>query len=97
MDFAFPDDHKLKLKESKKNDKYHVFAKELKMIIVAIVIGVSVQSLKIDTKPGGLRNNATNGDHQNYYIIEIYQNTEKSPGNLKKLAVIQTSVKDHQR
>ena len=37
------------------------------------------------------------GDHLNYSIIENGQNTEKSPGDLGRLAVSQTSVKDHQR
>ena len=36
------------------------------------------------------------GDHPNCNIIEISQNTEKSPGDLKRLVVPQTSVKDHQ-
>ena len=35
-------------------------------------------------------------DHPNYCIIEIYQNTEKSSGDLRRLAVTQISVKDHQ-
>ena len=34
--------------------------------------------------------------HSNHNIIEIGQNTEKSPGDLRRLAVTQTSVKDHQ-
>ena len=37
-----------------------------------------------------------NGDHPNYYIIEIGQNTEKSPGDLRKIAITQISEKDHQ-
>ena len=36
------------------------------------------------------------GDHPNYYIIENAQNTEKSPGHLKRLAVPQIPLKDHQ-
>ena len=44
---------------------------------------------------GGFGNKRTNGDHPNEYIIEIGQNTEKSPGDLRKL-VSQTPVKDHQ-
>ena len=35
-------------------------------------------------------------DHPNYYIIENGQNTEKSPGDLWRLAVTQTPVKNHQ-
>ena len=36
------------------------------------------------------------GDHSNYSIIKISQNTEKSPRGLKRLAVTQTLVEDHQ-
>ena len=36
------------------------------------------------------------GDHPNESIIENSQNTEKSPGDLRRLAVIQTPVKNHQ-
>ena len=35
-------------------------------------------------------------DHPNYYIIENSQNTEKSPRDLRRLAVNQIPVKDHQ-
>ena len=45
---------------------------------------------------GGFGNKSTSGDHTNYYIIENGQNYEKNPGELRRLAVIQTSVKDHQ-
>ena len=36
------------------------------------------------------------GDHPNYYFIENGQNTGKSPGDLRRLAVTQTPVKNHQ-
>ena len=36
------------------------------------------------------------GINPNYSIIENGQNTEKSPGDLSRLAVTQTPVKDHQ-
>ena len=51
---------------------------------------------RIDTRTGKLGKNRTNGNHPNYRIIEIGQNTEKSPGDLRRHAVSQTSVKDHQ-
>ena len=38
----------------------------------------------------------TSGDHPNNSIIDNGQNTEKSPGDLRRLAVTQTPVKDHQ-
>ena len=44
---------------------------------------------------GGLRNKRS-GDHPNYCIIENGQNTEKSPGDLWRLAVTQTPVKNYQ-
>ena len=36
------------------------------------------------------------GDHPNNSIIENGQNTEKSPGNLRRSAVTQTPGKNHQ-
>ena len=47
-------------------------------------------------RTGGHENKRTGGDHPNYCINEIGQNTEKSPGDLRRLAVTQTPVKDHQ-
>ena len=35
------------------------------------------------------------GNHPNYCVIEIGQNTEKSPGDLKRLVVTQTPVGNH--
>ena len=45
---------------------------------------------------GRLRNNGTIGEHTNYNIDEIGQNTEKCPGDVKRLATTQTPVKDYQ-
>ena len=44
---------------------------------------------------GGFVGWRTHGDHPSYYIIENGQDTEKSPGDLRRLAVTQTPVKDH--
>ena len=38
----------------------------------------------------------TSGDYPNYSIIKFNQNTEKSPGDMKRLAVTQTPVEIHQ-
>ena len=51
---------------------------------------------KFGTGTGGLGNKRTSGDYPNYSIVEISQNTEKSPGDLRGLTVIQTTVKNHQ-
>ena len=37
------------------------------------------------------------GDHQNDNIIKISQDTEKSPGNLRRLTITQTPVRDHEK
>ena len=37
----------------------------------------------------------TSSDHPNYNIEEIYQNTEKSPGDLRRLAVTKTQLTKH--
>ena len=51
---------------------------------------------RIDKGTGGLGYNRTSGDYPNDSTIKIDQNTKKSPGDLRKLAVTQTPVKNHQ-
>ena len=51
---------------------------------------------KIDKATGRLGNKRRRGEHPDYSIIKIRQNTEKSPGDLRKLAVTQTQVENHQ-
>ena len=93
MDFAVPVDHWIKLKESEKKEKCLDFARELKKLwdmkvtIIRIVIGALGTVIK------GLIKGWENLEI-NYSIIEIGQNTEKSTGDLRRLAV--TLVKDHQ-
>ena len=45
---------------------------------------------------GGNRNQWKNEDHLNYSIVEISPNTETSSKNLRRIAVIWSSMKDHQ-
>ena len=67
------------------------------MTFTPIVIGARVTVTKrLKKGTGGLGNKRTSGDHLNYCIIEIGQNTEKSPGDLRRLAVTETPVKDPQ-
>ena len=54
-------------------------------------------NLRITKGTGGRGNKRTSGNHPNYSFIENGQNTEKSPGDLRRLAVTQTPVEDHQR
>ena len=60
----------------------------MKVTIIPIVVGA------FGTVTKGL---LKSGDDQNDCIIEKGQNTEKSPGDLRGIAVIQTPVKNHQQ
>ena len=40
----------------------------------------------IGTETEGFRHKTTSGDYTNYSIVEIEQNTKKSPGNLGRLS-----------
>ena len=63
----------------------------MKVTIIPIVIGAF--GIKDTERLGSWR---TSGDHPNYSIIENGQNTKKSPGDLMRLAVTQTPVKNSQ-
>ena len=52
--------------------------------------------LRIGTGIGGLWNKRTSGDSPNYSIIKIFQNTEESPRDLRRLEVTQTPVRNYQ-
>ena len=94
VDFAVPADHRIKLKEWEKRNKYLDLARELKNLwnmkvtIIPIVTGAFFTVTKGLLK--GLEDLEVGG------IIENGQNTEKSPGDLRRLAVTQSPVKDHQ-
>ena len=66
----------------------------MKVTVIPIVIGALGTVPKELVK--GLEGLDTSGDHPNYSIVEIGQNTKKSPGNLGRLAVTQTPVENHQ-
>ena len=64
-------------------------------MIIPIIIGAFGTVTKGLLK--GLEDLEVGGrDHPNYSIDENGQNTEKSPGDLRRLAVIQNPMKDHQ-
>ena len=53
-------------------------------------------SRMISLEAGRTRNQRKSGVLPDYSIIKIGQNTEKGSGDLKRLAVTQTPVEDHQ-
>ena len=93
MAFAASVDYGLKIKESEKKNKYLDLARELKKVME--------HEGNVDTnfnwyarndpqrldKGIRVRNRRTNRNHQNYSIFEIGRNIEKSPCNLRRLAV----------
>ena len=88
--------HRIKLKES---EKYTDLARELKKTVEHESENYINRDWcswygrqRIIKGTGGLGIKRTSGDHPNY-ITENGQNTEKSPGDLRRLAVTQTPVK----
>ena len=65
------------------------------MTIIPSIIGAhGTINQRIGKRTRRLRNKRTSGDHLNNCIIEIGQNTEESPEDLRRLVVTQTP--DHQ-
>ena len=92
MDFDVPPEHRVKIKESENRDKYFELARELrklrnmKVTETSFVFGALRKDPKsTGSRAGGFRNQRTSRDHPDYSIVEISQNTEKSPRDLKRL------------
>ena len=103
VDFAVPADHRINLKESEKKDKYLDLARELKKLwnMKVTIVPIVISSLGTVTKgfikgSGGLGSWQTGRDYPNDSITDDGQNTETSPGDLRRVAVTQTPVKNHQ-
>ena len=79
MDFALPADHRVKLKESEKKDKYLDLACELKKNMMERESDgdtncnwrARYSQQRISTGIGGFGNKRTGEDHQNYSIVKI--------------------------
>ena len=103
MDFPFQAVHRMKLKESGTKNKHIDLTRELKNLwnmkmtfIPNIIRALGTVTKIINKGTGGCGYKSTSVDQPNYCITEIGQNTEKSPGGLRRLAVTQTPVKDYQ-
>ena len=93
----------MKSKESEKRDKYLDFAREMKKTEEHESDGdincywfFQYSHQWIGTGTEGLWNKRKAKDHPNNSFVEIGQNTEESPVDLKRLAVTQTPVRNHQ-
>ena len=103
VDFTVPADHRIKLKECEKKNKYHDLARELEklwnMKVMIVPIGVGAFDAVTNGLLKGLEVFKIGGrveTIQNDSIIENGHYTKKRPRNLKRLAVTQTPVKNHQ-
>ena len=68
----------------------------MKVTVISVVIG-ALETLfqRLGKGTRRIEIQETSGGHPDYCIIKISQNTEKSPGDLKKLAITQTPMKNH--
>ena len=103
VNIAVPVEPRVKVKESKKRDKYQDIARELEKYMKQKSDGdtncnwrVRYSHQRISTMTGGLGNKRTSGDHPNYSIVKIGQDTEKSSELLRRHAITQTPMENHQ-
>ena len=91
-------DHRVNLKESKKKDEDLEPSRELKkttteehenFVYTNCNLCAWYSHQRINKGTEGLGNDKKSGDYPNNCIIEVGQNTEKSPGDLRRLAVTQ--------
>ena len=101
MDFVVPVDHRVKIKENGKKDKYLNLARVLRKLwnirgmVIPIVVGM-FGTVSKGFEMGELLIRIWTKMNPDYNIVKIGQNIEKSPRYLKRLADSQTPMKDHQ-
>ena len=88
MDFAVPDDHKIKLKVLRPCWRIEKSMEHESDCDTNCNRCTLYSHQRIGTGTGGLGNKRTSEDHTNYRIVEIGWNAEKSHGDLSRLAVI---------
>ena len=93
VDSVVPTEHRVKLKESEKRDKYQELTRELKKQTTehegdgdtSCNRCTWINPQMTDKWTRRLKNQRTSGDHPDYSIIKIGQNTEKSPEDLRRI------------
>ena len=94
-ELAVQADYTVKINENENRDKYLDLARELKKLwnMKVTLLPIVVKALR--SKRGRIvGNRGTSRDHSNNRIVKIAQNTEMSPGNVRRLADTQTPVKN---
>ena len=101
VDIGVLADHRVKFKESEKKDKYRDRARKLKKKTTLKHESdgdtncnwcASYCHEGINKSTGGCENKRDNGDHPNDSMIMIGQDTEKSPGDSRRIIDTQTLV-----
>ena len=95
VDFAVPANHWVKLKEGEKRNKRQKTMGHESDGDTDRKWCARYSHQMIGTRTEELGNTRMSGDHPNYSIVEIGQNT-KSRGDLRRLAIAQTPVENHQ-
>ena len=94
MDLAVPEDLRVKLKEDEKGTEKTMEHESDSNTNCNRYARYSHQMISKGIRI--IENKNTSGDHPNDSTVKIGQNTEKKPGDLSRVVVIQTPVKDHQ-
>ena len=98
VDFPIPVGHRVKIKEIEKRDKYQDLARRQKTMEHECVGDSCCSSESLLNRAGRRRRNQrTSQDQSNSSIIKFGKNTEKSPGNLRRLADTETPVGKHRK
>ena len=102
VDFAVLADHRIKQKECKKKDRYLDLARELKKLwnMQVTIIPIVINAFGTVTKGllKGLQDLEVGGRVETIQmtaLLRTAKDTKKSPGDLRRLAVTQTLVKNH--
>ena len=95
MDFAVPADHRENQRKRKKRQVLGAVERESNGDRNSNW-GTLNGSKRLGKETGRAGNQRTNCDLPNYSIVKIGQITEKSPGDLWRLAIIHTPVKDYE-
>ena len=74
MNLAVPPDHRVKIKENEKRDKYLDLVEELRKMWNMKVTVIPI--VRFGKEGGRVGNRGTSRDHPNYNIVKISQNTE---------------------
>ena len=101
-DFVVLPNHSVKLKENENKEKYLDLARVLKKkrkhksdFDTSCNWYSWYSHQRIWSRTGGLWTKKTSGDQSNYSTVEISQNTEEIIGDVRKLPVTQTPVRNH--